>query len=149
MQNENKSNVLLTELVIAVLFFSLIAVTITQVFVGSHQKSRLNARTQRALMVAEDWVEALSGEADLDEALTSAGFLAVADGVYERTDGLEANALLTRALLHPEQTSAAGRLLEGEISILDVGHVRPGAEEPAVLVTLPLASYMPREEVLP
>jgi len=99
MQGRNKSNVLLTELVIGVLFFSLIAVTVVQMFVMAHQKGKMNAYAQRALIAAQDCAEVLSGRADLEQALFGAGYTRSEDGAYQQTrrrSGPDRSAVNTR-----------------------------------------------------
>ncbi|MDR3051972.1 MAG: hypothetical protein LBU67_09680 [Oscillospiraceae bacterium] len=147
MQNENKSNVLLTELVIVVLFFSLIAVTVVQMFVAAHQKSVHNTRVQQALIVAQNWAETLSGQADPASTLLAAGFLTTGE-IYARAE--EAAGLRVEARLQPEVTSPGGKLVSGEIAVFDALYTLGEDEDPAQpLAALPVQSYIPVEEVQP
>jgi len=140
MEDQNKSNVLLTELVIVVLFFSLIAVTVAQMFVMSHQKGKLNTYTQRALIAAEDWAEALSGRPDPEQALLDAGFTRSEDGAYWQP--IEDGALRVEARVTPEERTAAGRLVGAEIRVIYTKDVR---NPDMVLATLPASSYIPAD----
>ena len=140
MEGQNKGNVLLTELVIVVLFFSLIAVTVAQMFVMSHQKGKINAYTQRALIAAQDWAEALSGQPDPEQALLGAGFVQESDGSYQQT--AEDGALRVEARIAPEEQTATGRLVGAEIRVVYTKDVRdPGM----VLASLPMSSYIPTD----
>jgi len=140
MEGQNKGNVLLTELVIVVLFFSLIAVTVAQMFVMSHQKGKINAYTQRALIAAQDWAEALSGQPDPEQALLAAGFVQESDGSYQQT--AEDGALRVEARIAPEEQTATGRLVGAEIRVVYTKDVRdPGM----VLASLPMSSYIPTD----
>ncbi|MCL2810840.1 MAG: hypothetical protein FWD25_03010 [Clostridia bacterium] len=138
MEDQNKSNVLLTELVIVVLFFSLIAVTVVQMFVMSHQRGKINAYTQRALIAAQDWAEALSGQPDLEQALLDTGFEKADDGSYQQT--AEDGALRIEAHLAPEERTATGRLIGAEIRVVYIQDVR---DPYMVLASLPMGSYIP------
>lgn len=141
MENQNKSNVLLTELVIVVLFFSLIAVTLVQMFVMSHQKGQINTYTQRALIAAQDWAEALSGQPDPAQALLDAGFDQSEDGTYRQP--MEDGALRVEARVTPEERTAMGRLVGAEIRVVYTKDVR---DPDMVLATLPTSSYIPSNE---
>ena len=140
MENQNKSNVLLTELVIVVLFFSLIAVTVVQMFVLSHQRGKLNTYAQRALIAAQDWAEVLGGRPDPERVLLDAGFAQSEDGSYQQT--AEDGALRVEARLAPEERTAMGRLVGAEIRVVYTQDVR---NPDRVLATLPTSSYIPNE----
>jgi|GEM_PF-2140504 len=138
MQGQNKGNVLLTELVIVVLFFSLIAVTIVQMFVMSHQRGKLNAYTQRALIAAQDWAEVISGQPDPGQALLAAGFEQSAIGLYQQTT--EDGALRVEVRFPWETLTVAGRLIGGEIRVVYTKDVR---DPDMVLASIPTGSYIP------
>jgi len=140
MEGQSKGNVLLTELVIVVLFFSLIAVTVVQMFVLTHQKGNINAYTQRALIVAQDWAEALSGQPDPESVLLGAGFEKDAEGAYRQT--AEGGALRIEARIAPEEQTAVGRLVGAEIRVVYTKDARDPAMA-MVLATLPVSSYIP------
>jgi len=140
MEGQNKGNVLLTELVIVVLFFSLIAVTVVQMFVMSHQKSQINTYTQRALIAAQDWAEVLSGQPDPEQVLLGAGFEKDPDGTYQQM--AEGGALRIEARIAPEEQTAMGRLVGAEIRVVYTKDVR---DPTMVLATLPISSYIPTD----
>lgn len=152
MQSRGRSNVMLAELVIVVLFFSLISVIVTQMFVATTQKSQGNERTQQALMLAQDTAELLSMQEDKVAAalLLREGFAALSeDGTYEKT--LEDGRFRIFVAYGPQETADAGQLYRGRVVVYDPKH--PAAQGDAsaapVLVELPLASYLPLEEVSP
>ena len=138
MEDQNKSNVLLTELVIVVLFFSLIAVTVVQMFVLSHQKGKLNTYAQRALIAAQDCAEALSGQPDPERALLDAGYARSEDGSYQQT--VEDGALRVEARVAPEERTSAGRLVGTEIRVV---YTKDARNPDTVLAALPTSSYIP------
>ncbi len=141
MHSEHKNNVLLTELVIVVLFFALISVIVVQMLVAAHRRSGDSARTQQALLLAQDWVERLSGREDPAEWLLSAGFVAVEADTY--TLSASKDGLLIEARLQPDVTSAAGRLFEGQVVVYDARG--PREDEQVPFVTLPMVYYIPTE----
>lgn len=147
MHVRNKSNVMLAELVVVVLFFSLIAVIITQMFVATAQKGKLNGRTQVALMYAQDASELLVEEADPPAILLADGYAESMPGVFEKVTGDGAYRL--QVSLSHEQVSPAGTLLTGKVVVSDEKHNDAAEDHLAVLVELPWASYIPRQEVAP
>jgi Tfp pilus assembly protein PilV len=134
---QSKSNVLLTELIIVVLFFSLIAVTVVQMFVAAYRQSTQAARVQRALIVAQDCAEQISGQSEPADALLEAGFTMEAAGTYDK----EEDGFLLKAKLQPTQVSSAGLLVGGEVRVF-----ASGAADADALVTLPAFSYIPQKE---
>ena len=70
-----KGNMLLIELVIAILFFSLSQVAIVQVFAAAQQKASDSRALHAALMAAEDVAERLSREDEPEAALLGMGFM--------------------------------------------------------------------------
>jgi len=140
MEEQSKSSVLLTELIIVMLFFALIAVTVVQMFVMSNQKGRINAYTQRALIAAQDWAEALSGQPDPDQALIDAGFVPSRDGSGSYQRLAEGDALRIEVRVAPAEQTAAGRLVGAEIRVVYTKDVR---DPNRVLATLPVSSYIP------
>lgn len=144
MQNTNKSNVLLTELVIAVLFFSLISVTVVQMFVGARQRSHANTRAQQAMILAQDCAESLVDVADPDAMLLRDGFAETSTHLYSR---LSENGSFRVAVARQEtETSPAGRLLRSQVTVYAAADwplesdTLPTAEP---LAALPVASYIP------
>lgn len=83
-----KSNVLLTELVIVILFFALTAVTAMQLFVAAHHKSADNIELQNASIAAQNWAERLYGESDPAQILQAEGFEQTQEGMFTKTDSV-------------------------------------------------------------
>ncbi|MEG2208846.1 MAG: hypothetical protein RR065_12120, partial [Clostridia bacterium] len=81
----SKGNMLLIELIIAILFFSLSQVVIVQVFATAQQKTVESKLLKTALAQAEDVAEQLSLTATPDELLLRLGFMG-ADGYYVLTN---------------------------------------------------------------
>ncbi len=145
MHNRSKSDVLLTELIIVVLFFSLVAVTVVQMFVAAHNKSDRSNLTERALVAAQDCAERLYGGRDAESVLLQAGFVQTDEGLY--TLVREGSALTVEAKVQPEVPTGAGRMLGATVSVYRA-KAKPGeAAEP--LVVLPVQNYIPLEEVQP
>jgi len=157
MQGRNKNDALLTELVIVILVFSLVAVTVVQMFVAARQKSAHSGRVERALIVAQDWVERLSGAPDPAGLLAGAGFtLAGGEGsageaayVLERAgDGL-----VVKARVSLESPTGSGSMFSATVSVFGGPRAEPEAGEEAaeqvLLVELPALRYIPSEEVRP
>jgi len=139
MQGRNKNDVLLTELVIVILVFSLVAVTVVQMFVAARQKSAHSGRLERALIVAQDWVERLSGAPDPTGLLAEAGFALAGEENYvlERAgDGL-----IVEARVPPHSPAGAGEMFSAMVSVKTA--------DQAPLVALPVLRYIPPEEVRP
>jgi len=92
-----KGNMLLIELVIVILFFSLSQVVLVQVFAGAQRKAINCERLNSALLEMQDLAERLSRRPDPEAVLSQAGFTA-GDGVYTlHTDiGIDYSAELSR-----------------------------------------------------
>jgi len=140
MQGRNKNDVLLTELVIVILVFSLVAVTVVQMFVAARQRSAHSGHLERALIAAQDWAERLSGADDANRLLADAGFALAEEDTYvlERADA----GLVIEARVETEVVTGAGKLLSATVSVF-------GVEDEAALVELPAVRYIPTEEVRP
>ena len=133
----SKSNVLLTELVIVILFFALTAATAMQLFVGSYLKSRNNALVQEATVICQNWVEQLRGVSDVEGYLIENGFTRADDGRL--------------TFIHDEDTvvraEAGQEALNGGMLYyckMDVGEAKEGV---APYSALSVATYVPNEEV--
>lgn len=135
----SKSNVLLIELVIVILFFALTAATAMQLFVGSHLKSRHNTMVQEASVLCQDWAEQLRGERDMEAYLIAHGFVRAEDGAYALTHDRQT----LRAELGQENM-AAGTLGFCKFSVTDD---RQTEKDTDPLCTLPVSAYTPNEEV--
>ena len=157
MQGRHKNDALLIELVIVILVFSLVAVTVVQMFVAARQKSAHSGRVERALVVAQDWTERLSGAPDPAGLLVDAGFTLSggedsAGGVsyvLERAGG----GLVVEARLSPEYPTGSGSMFSAAVSVFGGPRAEPDdgeeAAERAPLVELPALRYTPSEEVRP
>ncbi len=138
-EQPSKSNVLLTELVIVILFFALTAATAMQLFVGSHLKSRHNTMVSEASVLCQDWAEQLRGEHDMPAYLAAHGFELQEDGSYRLKHD--------RQTLHAElgqERMAAGTLGYCNFSVTDERQTEADA---APLCALSVAAYAPDEEV--
>ena len=154
MQGRSKNDVLLTELVIVILVFSLVAVTVLQMFVAARKTSAHSGQLEHALIVAQDWAERLAGAEDPAGLLTDAGF-ALVDGasdaladayVLERAD----DRLTVEARVQPEASIGAGSMRSATVSVFgSTGYVAAAEESAAPLVALPVLRYIPTEEVRP
>lgn len=109
----DKSNVLLTELVIVILFFALTAVTVMQVFVAAHQKSRHSALVSKATVVAQDIAEQLSGERQPERVLLQNDYQkGEAQGEYIRQVGDDRSVVRVS-----EEKTATGVLVISKIEV--------------------------------
>lgn len=141
---------MLAELVIVVLFFSLISVIVTQMFVTTTQRSQNNERMQEALILAQDTAELVALREDKEAAalLLSNGFIALSeDGTYEKT--LQEGRYRIWVSYYMESEAATGQMYLGQVVVYDEKHAtgQDAEQEPVTLVQLPLASYLPAEEV--
>ncbi len=124
-----KGNMLLIELVIVLLFFSLSQVAVVQVFAGAQRKAADSRVLYGALMAAEDVAERLCREPEPDAALTELGFMGE-NGIYILCD--EAGYDLYVSLHRLQQP--AGQLITANLT------ARQGERE---LFSLPSAYYLP------
>lgn len=122
-----KGNMLLIELVIVILFFSLSQLIIVQVFASSQQKAAESRVAHAAMMAAQEVAERLVGETAPGQALENMGFVHAGE-VYalDRDDDFQLNVSL-RALEQP-----AGTLHSATVSAM-----RDGVE----LLSLPSVYY--------
>lgn len=160
MQGRNKHDVLLTELVIVILVFSLVAVTVVQMFVAARQKSAQSGRLEHALIVAQDWAERLFGASDPTNLLIASGFTP-ADGegsAGEITYVLKqaGDGLIVETRVNAVSTTESGSMFSATVSVLDGQKAEPDAEsegeqaaQQAPLVELPVLRYNSSEEVRP
>lgn len=129
-----KSNVMLMELIIVILFFS-IATTITlQVFVLAHQRSNESLRMTYALNEAQDWAEQLSASRNPEALLQETGWKG-GEGAYELKS---LDDKYTLVLNTSKEQTAAGEMLTARIEVYDdVPADRP------LLVSLSVKHYLP------
>jgi hypothetical protein len=94
---DHRSNTLLIEIVIVILFFALSQAVVLQVFAGAQQLNRDAEILNRALMRAEDAAETLAVSGDADAALTSLGFSSDGDGyALSDSEGYRLTATVSR-----------------------------------------------------
>lgn len=108
-------NILLIELIIVILFFSLSASVTLQVFAIAHQRGHQSALTTEALVIAEDWSERLYGVDDPEQYLKDNGWEAGADGEYVIAPK---SSILLKMTVTPE-ISDAGTLYRMRIAALN------------------------------
>ena len=74
MRNRNRSNVLLVEILIAVLFFMLSATVLVRVFVTARNMTVRSGVESVAVADAQNVAESLYAAGDIDQALSDMGF---------------------------------------------------------------------------
>ena len=136
MKNKNRSNILLVEILMAVLFFMLSATVIAQVFAASRNMTKKAGAQTKALAQAQNVAESIYGQEDLDEVLKQLGFLQ-SHGTWTKDYG-DFSLYVTGAFRPLE----AGELFEGEVRAFyktrDVQAARAADEE---LFSLPCTWY--------
>ena len=136
MGNKNRSNVLLVEILIAVLFFMLSATVLVQVFAGAHTLTRRAGAETRALAEAQNVAEALYAAEDPDAALGALGFKS-AHGAWTRDYGE-----YTLYVESGSEATDAGTLWKGDISALYHNrNANRARQEDDELFTLPCTRY--------
>lgn len=126
-----KGNMLLIELVIAILFFSLSQVAIVQVFAAAQQKASDSRALHAALMAAEDVAERLSREDEPEAALLGMGFMDKDGGfVLSGGAGFDLYVSVTRT------RGGAGELISATVS---------ARRKDVELLALPCAYYVAEE----
>ena len=86
MSGKNRSNVLLVEILIALLFFMLSATILVRVFASAREMSARSGVETRALAEAQNMADLIRVSEDVDAALEEQGF-ASSHGVWTRDDG--------------------------------------------------------------
>ena len=126
-----QGNILLIELLIVILFFSLSQVLMVRVFASAHTKSYESVQLRRALMTCEDLAEQLSISEEPDALLLHQGFNGQ-DGsyVYTSEHGFD-----VYVLCHREE-KPAGTLLSSTIT---------AQKDENVIISLPVSLYVPKE----
>lgn len=136
MGRRNRSNMLLVEILIAVLFFMLSAAVLVQVFAASRNMTIRAGIETRALAEAQNIADALYASDDPEETLAEEGFDS-AHGIWTRDDGD-----YTLCAVGEWTETEAGRLWEGRVSGFqkkrNTGETRPGDEE---LFSIPCVFY--------
>lgn len=136
MKNKSRSNVLLVEILIAVLFFMLSATVLVRVFAAARNMTVRAGVETLALAEAQNVADALYASEDVEAALAAQGFES-AHGVW--TKGCGDYALYVAGESVP---SEAGALWEGEIKAFFSQRDPDAARQAdAELFSLPLARY--------
>lgn len=126
-----KGNMLLIELIIVILFFSLSQLVVVRLFAAANEKALGSAKLSSALCYVEDIAERLSQESNPDAALLRLGFVG-GDGRYviSSQQGYDVQAVI-------QQTSQpAGDMLQTTLTAQAEGQT---------LLSLPVACYLPKE----
>lgn len=146
----SKSNVLLTELVIVILFFALTAATVMQIFVGAHQKSQLNARITEASIIAQDTAELLAQETNPEQVLLENGYTKSAENEYTYKTG--ENRAVVRI---SSETKAGGNLIfstitlyndaadRAKLALMQSKGIKEAQKPTEGLVSITAATYVP------
>lgn len=126
-----QGNILLIELLIVILFFSLSQVVMVRVFAAAHEKSHTSVQLRHALMACQDVAEQLSVSEEPDALLLRMDFNGE-DGTYFRCDE---NGFDVYVHCQREET-AAGTLLTSTVT---------AQKENREILTLPVSLYVPKE----
>lgn len=136
MRNKNRSNVLLLEILIAVLFFMLSATVLVRVFATARNLTVRSGVETRALAEAQNVAEALYAADDVEEALAGLDFASF-HGTWSKDCG-DYSLYVTGET----QPTGAGELWLGEVSafykLRNPDDARQADEE---LFALPCARY--------
>ena len=136
MRNRNRSNVLLVEILIAVLFFMLSATVLVRVFVTARNMTVRSGVESVAVADAQNVAESLYAAGDIDQALSDMGFYS-SHGAWTLDRG-------DYTLYEAGQSAPteAGELFQAEIRAFyltrDAGAARPVSEE---FFSLPVTRY--------
>ena len=140
MDNRNRSNVLLVELLIAIFFFMIAATVVLQVFAAARNMTARSAAESRALAQAQNVADALIAAEQPERALEAMAFRA-AHGIWTRAYG--DYALYVEGSDVPQE---AGTLWQGTVrayySLHTEDQARQADEE---LFALPCARYREAE----
>ena len=127
MKSRSRSNILLVEILIAILFFMLASTVLVRLFATARSLSIRSGAQVAALSEAQNVAETLSAAADTDEALAEMGFVSY-HGVWTREYG-------DYTLMVEDDVEEAG---EGEMR---TGEVRAFYGQGEEIFTLPYARY--------
>lgn len=122
-----KGNMLLIELVIVILFFSLSQVVLVQVFAEANKRTLHTTRVNQALVTSGDLVEQLASSGDAEETLRQAGFSGENGSYTFSQNGVDFVATIRR-LSEPQ-----GQLVTVELS---------AKQADQLLFTLPSVQYI-------
>lgn len=127
--NKNRSqNILLAEIMVAVLFFALCSTVILELFVAAKEYSGRSERESEALLIAQDLAEQLYASDDTRSMLFGQGFTQTEDEWICEREGYS----LTVAA--EEEIAAAGFMRKAQISIRQDGDL---------LAEIPMVRYVP------
>ena len=136
MKNKNRSNILLVEILMAVLFFMLSATVIAQVFSASRNMTKKAGAQTRALAQAQNVAESIYGREDLDDVLTQLGFLQ-SHGTW--TKDFDDFSLYVTGAFRPTD---AGELFEGEVrAFFKTRNIKAARAADEELFSLPCTWY--------
>ncbi len=125
--SNSKSNTLLVELIIVILFFALSQAIVLQVFAKAQQINRDTEALNRALVTAQDAAETLAVCDSAESALLALGFAPGEGGLYSaQGEGYTITAEISTQLLST-----------GTLTSVELAAYRDGAE----LFRLPAAHY--------
>ena len=136
MRNKNRSNILLVEILIAVLFFMLSATVLVRVFIGARNLTVKSGVESRALVEAQNVAEALYASDDPDATLEAMSFSS-SHGTWSKDCGD-----FSLYVTGETQPTNAGEMWSGAVSafykLRDPDASRAGDEE---LFSLPCSKY--------
>ena len=136
MSKNNRSNVLLVEILIAVLFFMLSATVLVRVFVTARNMTVRAGVETRALSEAQSVADILHEAGDVDEKLEEMAFIG-AHGVWTKSYGD-----YTIYVQGESQPAGAGTLWQGTVrAFYSMRNVDVARQEDEELFALPCAHY--------
>lgn len=135
MSGRNRSNVLLVEILIAVLFFMLSAVVLVRVFAAARNMSVRSGVETRALAEAQNVADIVCAAQDVDAALQEGGFVS-SHGVWTRDDG--DYTLYIEGGIQPCEN---GSFWQGEVRAYYKKSVGNGVRSDEALFALPCLRY--------
>ena len=145
---ENKNKVLLMEIVVVLLFFSISAVTTLQLFARASSVARQSSLNARALIRCEDWAERLMAADDPSQALSETeGW----ENIERAPAGFSAELPMTAQMELAKDGAvtyyirAAGTCTEHEGGLLWEMRVRAQDAQGEVRIELPVVRYDARE----
>ncbi len=137
MNKAGKPNSLLIELVIVLLFFSLSAVVILEVFIAAHDRSVSSIVGSEGTLIAEDIAERFyASRMDPEAFLLDEGFIASSDGAYVHEIKVNKYAITLNAVVDRA---------EEPWGVLDTIDLMVYYGKSAFL-QIPAARYLPKEE---
>ena len=136
MRNKNRSNILLVEILIAVLFFMLSATVLVRVFIGARNLTVNSGVESRALVEAQNVAETLYAAEDVDATLEKLSFVS-SHGTWSKDCG-DYTLYVTGEL----QPTNAGELWTGSVSAFyKLRNPDQARQEDEELFSLPCAKY--------